>query len=90
MMPDHNMQRRPVEYFKDQMFASFWFEKIAPSKMLDLIGPDNVMFETDFPHPTALYPDPQAHLSEVLADVDPAHVRKILQENAQRCYNIEL
>jgi uncharacterized protein len=90
MMPEHKMDRRPVEYFRDQMFASFWFEKIAPSKMLDLIGPDNVMFETDFPHPTALYPDPQAHLTEVLADVDKSLVRKILQENAERCYNLDL
>jgi uncharacterized protein len=90
MMPDYKMDRRPIEYFRDQMYASFWFEKVAPSKMLDLIGPDNVMFETDFPHPTALYPDPQAHLTEVLADLDKSVVRKILQENAQRCYNLDL
>lgn len=90
MMPDHKTQRRPVEYFRDQMFASFWFEKVAPAKMLELIGPDNVMFETDFPHPTALYPDPQAHLTEVLGDVNKSYVRKILQENAERCYNLDL
>lgn len=90
MMPTEKLQRRPTEYFRDQMFASFWFEKIGPSKMLDIIGPDNVMFETDFPHPTALYPDPQSHITEVLGDVDPATVRKVLQDNAARCYNIKL
>lgn len=90
MMPDHKMDRRPVEYFRDQMFASFWFEKVATSKMLDIIGPDNVMFETDFPHPTSLYPDPQTHLLEAFEGVDMVNVRKVLQENAQRCYNLDL
>lgn len=89
MMPEQKLQRRPVEYFRDQMFASFWFEKLAPQKMLDIIGPDNVMFETDFPHPTSLYPDPQAHITEALGGLDKATVRKVLQSNAERCYNLK-
>ncbi|MDB5869869.1 MAG: amidohydrolase [Polaromonas sp.] len=90
MMPEAKLQRRPKEYFRDQMFASFWFEKAAPQKMLELIGVDNVMFETDFPHPTSLYPDPQAHITEGLANVDPLIVRKVLHDNAARCYNLKL
>lgn len=89
MMPDKKLQRRPAEYFRDQMFASFWFEKVAPQKMLDIIGPDNVMFETDFPHPTSLYPDPQAHITEALGGVDKSTLRKVLQGNAERCYNLK-
>ena len=58
--------------------------------MLDIIGPDNVMFETDFPHPTALYPDPQAHLTETLSGLDKTLLRKVLQDNAARCYNLKL
>src|SRR3546814_3415018 len=27
MMPDKKLARRPTEYFRDQMYASFWFEK---------------------------------------------------------------
>ncbi len=90
MMPDVKLQRRPIEYFRDQMYASFWFEKVAPQKMLDIIGVDNVMFETDFPHPTSLYPDPQAHITEALGGVDAVTRRKVLQDNAARCYNIDL
>ena len=88
MMPDKKLQRRPTEYFRDQMYASFWFEKAAPQKMLELIGPDNVMFETDFPHPTSLYPDPQAQITEALGGVDKDTLRKVLQDNAARCYNL--
>jgi len=89
MMPDKGLQRRPIEYFRDQMYASFWFEKTAPQKMLDIIGPDNVMFETDFPHPTSLYPDPQANIQEALGGLDRVTVKKVLQDNAVRCYNLD-
>jgi predicted TIM-barrel fold metal-dependent hydrolase len=90
MMPDKKLQRRPTEYFRDHIYASFWFEKIAPQRMLDLIGPDNVMFETDFPHPTSLYPDPQAHIKQALGGVDQVTLRKVLQDNAVRCYNLSI
>ncbi|MCF8534504.1 MAG: amidohydrolase [Reyranella sp.] len=90
MMPGKGLQRRPMEYFRDQMFASFWFEKVAPQKMLDIIGVDNVMFETDFPHPTSIYPDPQAQITEALGGVDKVTLRKVLQDNAVRCYNLTL
>ena len=90
MMPEQKLQRRPIEYFRDQMFASYWFERVAPQKMLDIIGPDNVMFETDFPHPTSLYPDPQAHITASLGGVDKVTLRKVLQDNAVRCYNLKL
>lgn len=90
MMPDNKPQRRPKEYFRDQMYASFWFEKNAPQHMLDTIGVDNVMFETDFPHPTSLYPDPQGHITEALEGVDKTTLRKVLQDNAANCYNLAL
>jgi hypothetical protein len=48
------------------------------------------MFETDFPHPTSLYPDPQAHIKEALGGVDKITLRKVLQDNAVRCYNLEI
>ena len=34
--------------------------------LLETIGVDKVMFETDFPHPTSLYPGVQEHLAETL------------------------
>ena len=42
----------PSEYFRRQVYSMFWFEK----ESLELLPKyqDNVMFETDFPHPTSL------------------------------------
>ena len=54
------MSKMPSEYFKSNIYATFWFENNR-NKLPDLIeavGEDNILFETDFPHPTCLYPNP--------------------------------
>ncbi|HEX8058566.1 MAG TPA: amidohydrolase family protein [Novosphingobium sp.] len=84
------LKRRPWEYFRDQFMCSFWFEKVAPKLLLETIGEDNIMFETDFPHPTSLYPGVQAHLKDVLGGHTPAVRKKVLQDNPARLYNLDL
>lgn len=80
----------PSEYFRRQVYGCFWFEKVAPTRLIDVIGEDNVLFETDFPHPTCLYPHVQEYLDEVTADWSATRKRKILQDNAAALYKIEL
>jgi predicted TIM-barrel fold metal-dependent hydrolase len=46
------------------------------------------MFETDFPHPTSLYPGVQEHLKDVFAGYDKATAKKVLQDNPVRFYNL--
>ena len=58
------------------------------AELLETIGVDNVMFETDFPHPTSLYPGVQEHLKDVLGGYDRTIQKKVLQDNAQRFYNL--
>lgn len=90
MMPETSakLNRRPKEYFRDHFMCTFWFEKIGPKLLLETIGVDNVMFETDFPHPTSLYPGVQAHLVDTLGGYDPVIRKKVLQDNAVRMYNL--
>ena len=90
MLPRFSKQltRRPWQYFHDHFMCSFWFETVAPKLLLDTIGVDNVMFETDFPHPTSLYPGVQEHLVNVLGD-RPFEIRKkVLEDNPVRLYNL--
>jgi uncharacterized protein len=82
------LKKRPWQYFRDHFFCTFWFEKIGPKLLLETIGVDNVMFETDFPHPTSLYPGVQAHIVDVLGGYDYATKKKVLQDNAVRVYNL--
>ena len=80
----------PSEYFRRQIYGCFWFEKVAPNKLVDAIGEDNLLFETDFPHPTCLYPDVGEYIEEITADWSEARRRKILQDNAAALYKIEI
>ena len=89
-MPDERegLSLRPKEYFKRQIYASFWFESFGPRTAIPEIGEDNVMFEVDFPHPTCLYPQTEAHVTEVLKDLDPGLRRKVLHDNAANLYKL--
>jgi predicted TIM-barrel fold metal-dependent hydrolase len=61
--------------------------------MLDAIrnlGADNIMFETDFPHPTCLYPDALETAAPLLAQMTPEARRKVFQTNAERLYGLDL
>ena len=82
------LKKQPWDYFRDHFMASFWFETIAPKHLIEHIGVDNIMFETDFPHPTSLYPGVQEHLVDVFKDHTPETRRKVLQTNATRFYNL--
>jgi predicted TIM-barrel fold metal-dependent hydrolase len=83
-------QRRPTEYFKDHIYVSFWFEKVGPSKLIEDIGVNNVLVETDVPHPTCIYPGGRARLASALAGLDPHTRRRVLQDNAAELYGIPL
>ena len=80
---------RPPDYFKRQIYGSYWFEK-DPSPVIDAIGADNLMFETDFPHATCLYPGVKEHVQESLGGLDPSVQRKLLYETAARVYQLPL
>ena len=78
----------PTEYFHRQFFACFWFERIAIDRLLDVIGVNNVMFETDFPHPTCLYPKSNEKIRATMAKLDHATRKRIVQDNAAELYRI--
>ncbi|MEZ4333388.1 MAG: amidohydrolase family protein [Myxococcota bacterium] len=85
---EKKLAMKPSDYFRRHVYGCFWFEKTAPAKLVDVVGEDNVLFETDFPHPTCLYPNVQAHIAEVSRDWSETRKRKILQDNAAALYGI--
>ena len=46
------------------------------------------MFETDFPHPTCLYPDPLKTAADNLGTLSPTTREKILGRNAKLLYRL--
>jgi predicted TIM-barrel fold metal-dependent hydrolase len=79
---------RPSEYFRNHIYVTFWFEHVGPSKLIEDIGVDNVLIETDIPHPTCLYPGAKEHLARVLSGLDPHVRRRVLQDNAAELYRV--
>jgi len=84
------LKKMPSEYFRSNLYATFWFEKNR-NKLPDLIeavGEDNILFETDFPHPTCMYPSPLDSVAEKMATLPPETRRKIMGENARELYRL--
>ena len=84
------LSMKPSEYFRRNFAACFWFETQGVRQIVDRIGIDCVMWESDYPHPTCLFPDALETAAESLADFNPAEKQQILGGNAARIYNIPL
>jgi uncharacterized protein len=83
-----SMRLLPSEYFKQNIYATTWFEHRNLAALIDAVGEDNLMFETDFPHPTCLYPAPLETAEANLRDLGVDVQRKILGENAAQLYKL--
>jgi uncharacterized protein len=79
----------PSEYFARNVYACYWFEQTAPRRLIDKVGIDNILFETDFPHPTSIYgKEVHARIKGGLSDCEADVQRKILWSNAQKLYHV--
>jgi predicted TIM-barrel fold metal-dependent hydrolase len=90
--PEHakKLQKQPSEYFTDNWYVTFWFEtgRGDLAHLVDAVGEDNIMFETDFPHPTCLHPNPVAAVRDNVSKLRPETQRKLMGENAARLYRV--
>jgi predicted TIM-barrel fold metal-dependent hydrolase len=84
------LSKKPSEYFKQNWYATFWFEENHGNLqwLIETVGEDNVLFETDFPHPTCIYPDPLGTVADKMSKLLPQTRRKVLGENAARLYRL--
>ena len=84
------LKRKPSEYFKEHWHATFWFERAFGNLqwMADTVGEDNILFSTDFPHPTCLYPAPLELIRGSMESVRDSTRRKVLGENAKKLYRL--
>lgn len=83
-----NLQHKPSSYFRRNFYGCFWFEKHDLSHIIEQIGVDNCMFETDFPHIVCLHPNPLTYMEEGLSKLDVVSREKVMSKNAARVYKI--
>lgn len=78
------------ERFRRSVSACVFFEREDLVETIRKVGADNVMFETDFPHPACLYPNGLDYLAEPIAQLTSEERFKVFSGNAARIYNIEV
>lgn len=81
-----SFEKKPSEYFRSNFYGCFWFEQQDVSDMVRKVGVDNCLFETDFPHPTSLFPID--NLEARLSSLTQEERSKVLSLNASKLYNI--
>ena len=82
---DLTLTMKPSEYWRRQCYATYQSDPIG-IRLLDILGEDNVMWGSDFPHPDGVWPDSKEFIARELGGVPASAKRKILCENAGRLY----
>ena len=84
------LAKPPSEYFRSNLYATFWFEKNRNRlpDLIEAVGEDRILFETDFPHPTCLYPNPLQAVEAKMATLTPEARAKIMGENGRALYRL--
>jgi predicted TIM-barrel fold metal-dependent hydrolase len=78
----------PSDYVKRQIYATFINEPVFV-KTLDIYGPDNAMWSSDFPHTAATWPRSQEFITKTFSNLSEADRDKIVHDTAAKVYKID-
>jgi len=82
---DLTLKMKPSEYWRRQCMATYQSDKVG-TRLLDLLGEENVMWGSDFPHPDGVWPDSQEFIRNELGHLPAATRHKVVCENAAKLY----
>lgn len=77
----------PSDLFRQSIYANFISDK-AGVEMREMIGVDNIMLGTDYPHTDSSWPDTQNVIKEQMGDIPQEDREKICFRNAVRVFNL--
>ena len=80
-------KRRPRDVFAEHMYVCFMTDETALAN-LDLIGVDNICWESDYPHDSGSFPNSRSALEQMFADVPEDVSRKVVETNARRLFGL--
>jgi predicted TIM-barrel fold metal-dependent hydrolase len=78
---------KPSEYWRRQGATTFQHEPNI-AELVRLVGADNVMWGSDYPHPDGVWPDSRAVIDEDLGALAPDVRQKIVRDNAGKLYGL--
>ena len=81
------LPRSPEEYFQRQCFISSEPDERTLPGILSLLGDEQVLFATDYPHPDGIFPGVVAAMAD-RTDLPAASKSRVLRDNAARCFGL--
>ena len=85
-----HLKERPSAYFRRQCFVSFELEERAVSYVAETVGPQTLVFASDFPHHDCFFSGAVEKIRR-RADLDGKLVTAMLSDNPHRlCFAIRL
>ena len=82
---DLTLKMKPSEYWHRQCRATYQSDKVG-IRLLDMLGEDNIMWGSDYPHPDGVWPDSQTFIDSELGHLPEAQQQKIICDNAAKLY----
>ncbi|MCW2524190.1 MAG: amidohydrolase [Frankiales bacterium] len=83
---DVNKDVKPSDIFAQHIYGCF-ISDYAGIFSRNLIGVDNLMFESDYPHSDSNWPHTRKVLEEAMLDVPDEDAQKMVEWNARKLYN---
>jgi predicted TIM-barrel fold metal-dependent hydrolase len=78
----------PSTYFARNIYLTFVDEHLGLHRMRDIVGVENLMWSTDFPHPVTSWPNSRQVVEEQFAGIPAAERELILSGNAARVWGL--
>jgi predicted TIM-barrel fold metal-dependent hydrolase len=78
----------PSTYYYGRIFGCFTADHVGMAN-LDLVGPDNICFETDYPHTDTSWPNTKEYVEKMLAGFDDETAYKVLRGNAIKMLDLD-
>ena len=82
---------RPSDVFHRQFYVCAVNETFGLiPEAVDIIGVENILWESDYPHSETTWPASQSAASKVFSDMPVDHVEKITHLNAEKLFNFPI
>ena len=86
---EKRIPKPPSHYYKKHVYSCF-FKDTVGIDLLDRIGEDNVLFETDYPHQDGTFPNTLAIAEELFGHLDQETIDKIARDNAIKLFGLSI
>ena len=86
---EKRIPKPPSHYYKRHVYSCF-FKDTVGIDLLDRIGEDNVLFETDYPHQDGTFPNTLAIAEELFGHLEQETIDKISRNNAIKLFGLTI